>query len=66
VTDLQSLLTLRQVADLVALTPQTVLRQHGRGSLPAGFKLGSEWRWKREAIEKWLQEDELGGAAQFD
>ncbi|MGI8478472.1 MAG: helix-turn-helix transcriptional regulator [Gaiellaceae bacterium] len=49
------LLTTRQVADLLALSPETVLRRWRNGELP-GFRLASNvLRFRESEIEAWLE-----------
>jgi excisionase family DNA binding protein len=50
------LLTTRQVADLLGLSPETVLRRYRRGELP-GFRLGSNvLRFRESELEAWVEE----------
>jgi excisionase family DNA binding protein len=49
------LLTTRQVTELVALSPETVLRRYRSGEL-RGIRLASNvLRFEREAVEAWLE-----------
>lgn len=52
------IMTLDQVADYLHVHPSTVYRLLKRRSLPA-FKVGSDWRFRLEAIRKWAQAGEL-------
>lgn len=47
------IMTLREVADFLRCHPSMVYRLANRGEIPA-FKLSSEWRFSRSAIDKWL------------
>jgi len=48
------LLTTREVAEYLGLSPETVLRRHRRGELPA-IRLGSNvLRFRAREIEAWL------------
>ena len=49
------ILTLKEVADYLKLTEKTAYRLAAEGKLP-GFKVGGSWRFKREDIEKWIEE----------
>ncbi len=50
----RGLLTARQVAELLSVSTETVLRWVRRGDLP-GFRLPSgQLRFRLEAIEAWL------------
>ena len=49
------LLTAREVAEWLGVSPETVLRMHRRGDLP-GFRLGSNvLRFSERDIEAWLE-----------
>jgi excisionase family DNA binding protein len=55
-TDDQSLelLTAKEVADILRLNPQVVLRKLQAGDIP-GFKLGKDWRISRKQLLGWLE-----------
>jgi excisionase family DNA binding protein len=44
-----------EVAKLLRLNEQTVKRLANRGELP-GFKIGGRWRFKRQDIENYIEE----------
>jgi len=47
--------TTREVAELVGLSAETILRRHRAGELP-GIRLGSNvLRFRESAIEAWLE-----------
>lgn len=49
------LLTTRQVADALGLSPETVLRRWRAGDLP-GYRLGSNvLRFSADDLEEWLE-----------
>ena len=50
-------LRLREVARYLNVHPNTVYRLAQRGLLPA-FKVGSDWRFNRESIDRWRLEQE--------
>ena len=51
------LLTTRQVAELLGLSAETVLRRWRRGEIPGGIRLASNvLRFREAAIERWLAE----------
>jgi len=52
-----SLLTTRQLQDLLQVDRITIYRMLSDGRLH-GFKVGGQWRFSREAIERWLQEQQ--------
>jgi excisionase family DNA binding protein len=50
------LLTARAVADVLDVSPETVLRWIRRGELPAIRLPGGAIRLRRDEVERWLQE----------
>lgn len=54
-SDMDALLTTRQLQDLLQVDRITIYRMLGDGRL-RGFKVGGQWRFPRQAIERWLQE----------
>jgi len=51
----EPLLTAREVADWLGLSPETVLRRWRAGELP-GFRLGSNvLRFRKSELEAWLE-----------
>jgi excisionase family DNA binding protein len=50
------LLTARQVADRLCVSPETVLRWTRRGELPAIRLPGGAIRFRADEVEGWLQE----------
>jgi excisionase family DNA binding protein len=53
----KSLLTTRQLQELLQVDRITIYRMLRDGRLQ-GFKVGGQWRFSREAIERWLQEQQ--------
>jgi excisionase family DNA binding protein len=51
------ILDANEVAELLRIHPRTVIRLAGKGELP-GFKVGDQWRFRREAIEQYIKEQE--------
>lgn len=49
------ILTLKEVAAYLKLAEKTAYRLAADGKLP-GFKVGGSWRFKREDVEKWIEE----------
>jgi excisionase family DNA binding protein len=47
-------MTLDEVAAFLQVHPSTIYRLLKRHEIPA-FKMGSEWRFNRESIERWIQ-----------
>ena len=55
----EQLLTLEEVAEYLNVDRVTVYRLLTQKELPA-FKVGNQWRFKREMIEAWLMENANG------
>lgn len=51
------LLTPDEVADVLSLSRELVLKQARAGKIPA-IKLGKAWRFRLPALERWVQEQE--------
>ncbi|CDU01612.1 methylation-associated defense system helix-turn-helix domain-containing protein MAD1 [Vibrio coralliirubri] len=49
------ILTLQEVAEYLKLAEKTAYRLASEGKLP-GFKVGGAWRFKREDLEAWIEE----------
>ncbi len=54
------LVTVKELSNYLRVHPSTIYRLLKRGDLPA-LKLGSDWRFSLEAIDRWRQRqsDEL-------
>ena len=50
------ILTLKEVAAYLKLAEKTAYRLAGEGKLP-GFKIGGSWRFKREDLEAWIEDN---------
>ena len=48
------LLTIWETADMLQISPRTVLRMARNKQLPA-FKLGGQWRVRQSELAKWLE-----------
>ena len=53
---LASMLTARQVAEVLNCSPRTVRRLGDCGRIPPPVKIGGMVRWPRGTIEKWCAE----------
>ncbi len=53
-------LTLEEVASYLRVHPSTIYRLLKKKQLPA-FKVGSDWRFNLESIDKWRAEAEEAG-----
>jgi len=54
-----SVLTLEEVAGYLRVHPSTIYRLLKKKRLPA-FKVGSDWRFNLESIDRWRTQAELG------
>lgn len=55
-------LTLEEVASYLRVHPSTIYRLLKKKQLPA-FKVGSDWRFNLESIDRWRAEAEQGRGA---
>jgi excisionase family DNA binding protein len=53
--DEPEIMTVEQVAAMLSVHPSTVYRLLKKHEIPA-FKLGSDWRFSRERLERWIME----------
>ncbi len=53
-----TVMTLEEVAVFLRVHPSTVYRLLRLRHIPA-FKVGSDWRFRRESIEDWLAQQEI-------
>jgi len=51
----EQIMTVKDVASYLKLNERTVYRMATSANIPA-FKVGTSWRFKREDIEKWIEE----------
>ena len=50
-------LTVSELAKYLRMKPLTIYKHASTGRLP-GFKVGSHWRFKKQTIERWIEEQE--------
>lgn len=50
-------LSLEEVAEMLQVSERTIIRQINAGKLKA-FKVGKSWRFRREAVEEFMREQE--------
>ena len=48
-------LTLKELCDLLRVHPSTVYKLLREGKIPS-FRVGSEWRFRRDVILQWMSE----------
>lgn len=53
-------MTLEEAAEFLRVHPSTIYRLLKRHEIPA-FKMGSDWRFNQESIERWILEREAQG-----
>jgi excisionase family DNA binding protein len=58
-SDNRPVLTARDLSNYLRVHPSTVYRLLKSGQLPA-FRVGSDWRFNREQIDRWRFEREKG------
>jgi len=51
-TDNSRVMTVKELSDFLRVHPTTVYHEVKCGRLPA-FKVGSDWRFDRESIDRW-------------
>jgi excisionase family DNA binding protein len=49
------ILTIKELCDLLRTHPSTVYNLARRGQMP-GFRVGADWRFRKDAIERWMTE----------
>ena len=52
-------LTMKEICDLLQVNQSTVYKLVRQGSIP-GFRVGSDWRFRRDLIERWMTEQSMG------
>lgn len=52
-----TIMTLEEVARFLRLNKSTIYRMAREGTLPA-WKLGNVWRFKKDAIEDWIEDSQ--------
>jgi excisionase family DNA binding protein len=54
------ILTVKEVGEILRVHPSTLYRLVRKGRVPA-FRVGTEWRFRKEGIERWMIEQTSGG-----
>jgi excisionase family DNA binding protein len=52
-------LTMKEICDLLQVNQSTVYKLLRERSIP-GFRVGSDWRFRRDVIERWMTEQSTG------
>jgi excisionase family DNA binding protein len=55
-----AVMTIDELADYLKISKSTLYHLVRRGEVP-GTKIGRHWRFKREAIDRWLEYGSPGG-----
>ena len=50
------IMTIHEVAEYLKLNEKTAYRLASQGEIP-GFKVGGSWRFKRQDIERWIEQE---------
>ena len=50
----------KEVAEYLNFSPDLIYRLAQQGKIPVS-KVGSRWRFQREKIDRWMEEQEFGG-----
>jgi len=58
-------MTVREVANYLNVDDKTVYRLAQKGDLP-GFKVAGTWRFKREDIDHWIEDQKRAAAQKED
>lgn len=51
----EEIMTLKEVAEYLKLAEKTAYRLAAEGKIP-GFKVGGSWRFRKDAIESWIDQ----------
>ncbi len=51
----KEILTAKEIAEYLGIHPLTVHKYAREGKIPA-FKIGTDWRFHKKHIEKWIKE----------
>jgi len=58
----KEIMTAKEVAEYLNIHPLTVHRYAREGKIPA-FKIGTDWRFHKKYIEKWIKEKSVYNAS---
>ena len=56
----REILTVKEVGEILRVHPSTLYRLVREGRIPA-FRVGTDWRFRKEGIERWMIEQTRGG-----
>ena len=52
--ELDNLLTVKEVAELLRVSPQTLYKMLEQGRIPA-LRIGNQWRFDRGRVTEWIE-----------
>ena len=52
-------LTVKELCELLRMRPATVYKLIRQGKIPS-FRIGSDWRFRKDVITRWLAEKSMG------
>ena len=52
-------LTIKEICDVLQVHPSTVYRLVRQRKIPS-FRIGTDWRFQRDVIERWMTEESMG------
>lgn len=58
-TPMDKWLTLEQIAEYLQMSTSSIYKMAQAGKIPA-YKVGRQWRFKREEIDRWVEKNEFG------
>jgi excisionase family DNA binding protein len=58
----REVLTVKEVSELLQVHSSTLLKLVRQGKIPA-FRIGTDWRFRKEGIERWMIEQTTGGGS---
>ncbi len=53
----KEVMTVKDIAEYMDIHPMTIYKYVKEGEIPA-FKIGSNWRIRRDSIQKWMKDNE--------
>ena len=56
------LLSTKEIAELLGVHVRTIRRMRYQGGFPKAIRIGCQWRWRVDDIEKWLLTKQQGTA----
>jgi excisionase family DNA binding protein len=59
---MSKIMTLEEVSQFLQVHPSTVYRLLKQHVIPA-FKLGNDWRFNQESLERWVKQQEQANGA---